>query len=97
MKDYSYTVNRLPELQEEQEYDVVLDTLQKQRDILWKMTEANMTSEYLGMNIMDDIRLEQIAELDKAMKLWKSREAIREVIRISDREHEAWNQVKEAL
>ena len=79
------------------EYDVVLDTLQKQRDILWKMTERNMTSEYLGMGIMDDIRLEQIAELDKAMKLWKSRDAIREVIRISDREHEAWDKVKAVI
>lgn len=54
------------------EYDVVLDTLQKQRDILWKITERNMTSEYLGMGIMDDIRLEQIEQLDKAMKMWKN-------------------------
>lgn len=53
------------------EYDVVLDTLQKQRDILWKMTERNMTSEILDMNIMDDIRLEQIEQLDKAMKMWR--------------------------
>jgi len=53
------------------DYDVVLDTLQKQRDILWKMM----------MNIMDDIRLKQIYdirlkqiyELDKAMELWKER------------------------
>jgi hypothetical protein len=79
------------------DYDVVLDTLQKQRDILWKITERNMTSEYLGMNIMDDIRLEQIEQLDKAMKLWKSRDAIKEVIRISDREHDAWREVKNAL
>lgn len=79
------------------EYDVVLDTLQKQRDILWKMTERNMTSEYLGMSIMDDIRLEQIAQLDKAMKLWSARESIKEVIRISDREHEAWRIVKDTL
>lgn len=79
------------------EYDVVLDTLQKQRDILWKMTERNMTSEYLGMNIMDDIRLEQIEQLDKAMKLWSARESIKEVIRISDREHDAWKEVKKAL
>ena len=54
-----------------EEYAVVLDTLQKHRDILWKMTERNMTSEFLGMSIMDDIRLEQIAELDKAMKMWR--------------------------
>ena len=79
------------------EYDVVLDTLQKQRDILWKMTERNMTSEILGMSIIDDIRLEQIEQLDKAMKLWKSRDAIKEVIRISDREHEAWRIVKSVI
>lgn len=56
----------------ESEYDVVLDTLQKQIDILWKITEKNMTSEYLGMSIMDDIRLEQIEQLKKAMKMWKA-------------------------
>ena len=65
-------------MNDEQEYDVVLDTLQKHRDILWKMTERNMKSEYLGMSIMDDIRLEQIAELDKAMKLWREHNATTE-------------------
>ena len=79
------------------EYDIVLDTLQKQRSHLWKMTEGNMNSEYMQMNIMDDIRLEQIDQLDKAIKLWQSREAIREVIRISDREHDAWKEVKDAI
>jgi len=54
-----------------EEYDVVLDTLQKQRNILGKMTERNMNSEYIGMGIMDDIRLEQIEQLDKAMKMWR--------------------------
>jgi len=59
-------------MNEEQDYDVVLDTLQKQRDILWKMTESNMNHNLF--NIMDQIRLEQIDQLDKAMKLWKTRE-----------------------
>jgi hypothetical protein len=54
----------------ESEYDVVLDTLQKQRDKLWKMTESNMNHDLF--NIMDQIRLEQIDKLDKAMKLWKA-------------------------
>jgi hypothetical protein len=54
-----------------EDYDVVLDTLQKHRDILWKMTERNMTSEHVQMNIMDDIRLKQIEQLDKAMTMWK--------------------------
>jgi hypothetical protein len=30
-----------------------------------------MTSEYLGMSIMDDIRLEQIEQLKKAMEMWR--------------------------
>jgi hypothetical protein len=59
-------------MNEEQDYDVVLDTLQKQRDILWKMTESNMNHNLF--NIMDQIRLEQIDQLDKAMKMWKTRE-----------------------
>jgi hypothetical protein len=55
------------------DYDVVLHTLQKERDLLWSMTERNMNSEYVGMNIMDDIRLSQIRQLDIAMKMWKER------------------------
>ena len=81
----------------EQDYDVVLSTLREKRNLLWKMTESNMISEFTGMSIMDDIRLEQIDQLDKAMKLWQSREAIKEVIRISDREHDAWKEVKDAI
>jgi len=55
----------------EEDYDVVIDTLQKQRDILWKMTQQNMNSDMF--NIMDQIRLEQIDELEKAMAMWKNR------------------------
>jgi hypothetical protein len=53
------------------DYDVVIDTLQKHKDILWKMTKSNMDNDM--MNIMDDIRLEQISQLEKAMELWKNR------------------------
>ena len=84
-------------MNEEQDYDVVLSTLGEKRNLLWKMTQSNMNSEFMDMGIMDDIRLEQIDQLDKAMKLWKSREAIKEVIRISDREHDAWRIVKDAI
>lgn len=52
----------------EEDYDVVLDTLQKHRDILWKMTQQNMNSDMF--NIMDEIRLEQIEQLEKAMEMW---------------------------
>jgi hypothetical protein len=51
-------------------YDVVIDTLQKQRDLLWKMTERNMKSEYIGFNIMDEIRLKHISRLEDAMDCW---------------------------
>lgn len=53
----------------EQEYDVVIDALQEKRDRLWKMTQQNMNADM--MNVMDDIRLEQIDQLDKAMASWK--------------------------
>ena len=53
---------------EEKDYDVVIDTLQKKIDTLWKMTKSNMDNDM--MNIMDDIRLEQIDELKKAIELW---------------------------
>ena len=56
-----------------EDYDVVIDTLQKQYDILWKMTERNMNSEFMGMGIMDDIRLEQMDQLKEAIELWKDR------------------------
>jgi hypothetical protein len=55
------------------DYDVVLHTLQKERDKLWSMTERNMNSEFIGMGIMDDIRLSQIRQLDIAMRMWKER------------------------
>ena len=55
----------------EEQYDVVLSTLEEKRNLLWKMTESNMNMDM--MNVMDDIRLEQIQQLDKAMELWKTR------------------------
>lgn len=56
-----------------EDYDVVIDTLQKQYDVLWKMAERNMNSEFMGMGIMDDIRLEQMDQLKLAMNMWKDR------------------------
>jgi len=58
----------------EKEYDVVLDVLQKHHDKLWEMTKRNMESEFLGMGIMDDIRLQQMAEIKEAIRWWKARE-----------------------
>lgn len=57
----------------EDEYDVVVDVLTKHKDKLWEMTRRNMQSEFIGMNIMDDIRLAQIEQIDEAIKLWNNR------------------------
>lgn len=61
------------ELKMSEDYDVVLATLKEKRDQLWRMTERNMRSEYIGMNIMDDIRLDQIQQLEEAMQMWQAR------------------------
>jgi hypothetical protein len=53
-------------------YDVVLDALQTKHDALMAMTMQNMRSEAMGLNIMDDIRLEQCAQLKKAMRMWQA-------------------------
>ena len=53
------------------DYDIVVDILQKNIDVLWKMTESNM--KFGKMNIMDDIRLNHIDQLEDAITLWKNR------------------------
>ena len=58
---------------EEKDYDVVVDVLQKHRATLWKMTQQNMNAE--SFNMMDQIRLEQIDQLDKAIIMWINRNA----------------------
>ena len=54
------------------DYDVVVDVLQKHYDKLWNMTQAQMNSEY-GMSLMDDIRFEQMDQLQQAIGMWKGR------------------------
>lgn len=56
-------------MNEDEDYDIVLDVLQKHRNILWKMTQQNINTDMF--NIMDDIRLRQMDELDEAMSVWK--------------------------
>lgn len=57
-------------MSQEQEYDVVIDVLQKHKDKLWKMTQSNMNLDMF--NMMDQIRLEQISQLEKAIAMWQS-------------------------
>jgi len=56
----------------EEQYDVVVDVLQKHHDKLWEMNHRNMNSEY-GMSLMDDIRFEQMEQLQQAIDMWKER------------------------
>jgi hypothetical protein len=51
-----------------EEFDIVIATLQEKKDKLWKMTQSNMNSD--NFNVMDQIRLEQIQELNEAMGMW---------------------------
>ena len=54
------------------EFDIVINTLQKQHDVLWRMTEQNMNSEF-GMSLLDDIRFKQMNQLQQAIDMWKAR------------------------
>lgn len=49
-----------------EEYDVVIDVLQKHYDKLWNLSKASPK-----WPIMDHIRLEQMDQLKQAIKLWK--------------------------
>jgi hypothetical protein len=55
-----------------EDYDVVIDVLQKHYDKLWEMNHRNMNSEF-GMSLMDDIRFKQMDQLLQAIDMWKGR------------------------
>jgi hypothetical protein len=55
------------------DYDVVIDVLQKHYDLLWEMNYRNMNSDFTGMSLMDDIRFEQMDQLQQAIGMWKGR------------------------
>lgn len=63
-------------------YDVVADALLKYKHMLWKMTEQNMNADMF--NAMDQIRLDQIDQLDKAIK--ERKQPKREWIGLTDEE-----------
>lgn len=50
----------------EEDYDVVIDVLTKAKDRLVYMNNHGM-----GFNIMDQLRMEQIYELDQCIIMWK--------------------------
>jgi hypothetical protein len=53
------------------DYDVVIDVLTKHRFKLQAMTDANLKSEYIGWNIMDDIRERQMNDIDRCIRMWR--------------------------
>jgi hypothetical protein len=53
------------------DYDVVIDVLTKHRFKLQAMTESNLKSEYIGWNIMDDIRERQMIDIDNCIRMWR--------------------------
>lgn len=55
-----------------EDYDVVTDVLQKHYDKLMSMVNQNLRSEFIGLTIMDDIRLAQCEQLKLAISMWKS-------------------------
>lgn len=55
-----------------EDYDVVTDVLQKHYDKLMSMVNQNLRNEFIGLNIMDVIRLEQCDQLKLAISMWKS-------------------------
>ena len=55
------------------DYDVVVDVLQKHYDLLWEMNYRNMNSDFTGMSLMDDIRFKQMDQLQQAIGMWKGR------------------------
>ncbi len=56
-------------MEDDKDYDVVVDVLQKHHDKLLKMTQQNINADMF--NVMDQIRLEQMAQLKAAIKLWE--------------------------
>lgn len=57
----------------EEKFDVVVKALTEFRDRLLAMTERNMNS--ASFNVMDQIRLQQIDELDDAIEERKNKDA----------------------
>ncbi len=67
------------------DYDVVLDALQKHRDTLWERIDRNRSSGYVALNIMDDI-FYQIEPLDEAIMARKNKTPQREWVGLTEDE-----------
>lgn len=72
----------------ENDYDVVIDVLTKHRDKLQQMVDQNLRSEFIGMGIMDDIRLEQIAQINQCLTMWKIAKECADELKQLHKDHE---------
>jgi demethoxyubiquinone hydroxylase (CLK1/Coq7/Cat5 family) len=52
----------------DEDYDVVTDVLKKHLNVLLEMINSN--AEQGMFNVMDQIRLDQINQLDQAIRIW---------------------------
>jgi hypothetical protein len=58
-------------MENEKDFDPVIDALQERMEALWNLTQSNIN---LGMfNVMDQIRLQHMKELEQAIQLWENR------------------------
>ena len=55
----------------EKPFDIVIDTLQERLTALVTLTNQNMELGLFG--VMDQIRLEQVEQLVRAMEMWEKR------------------------
>ena len=53
----------------DEDYDVVTDVLKKHLNVLLEMINSN--AEQGIFNVMDQIRLDQINQLDRAIRMWR--------------------------
>jgi demethoxyubiquinone hydroxylase (CLK1/Coq7/Cat5 family) len=53
----------------DEDYDVVTDVLKKHLNVLLEMINSN--AEQGMFNVMDQIRLDQINQLDRAIRMWR--------------------------
>lgn len=55
----------------EKPFDIVIDTLQERLNALVTLTNQNMELGLFG--VMDQIRLEQVEQLVRAMEMWETK------------------------
>ena len=75
LNDVTYATAAQPMTEYEEDFDIVVNTLEKQIAAFEKMNKDNakvaMNMGWGEIGIMDEIRYEQIWQMKKAIKIWK--------------------------